>query len=131
MNGMIKEAFFKICKDAKPATSKYVSLYTRSPYYGGPEEGGWWGHDDILIAHYQCEESQAEEIYGEIMKIAAELNQEAKNNFERQCLNESKWLESRGLDDTFLPEVDGEVSYYVTIEDTPGQNEKCGTRHYE
>ena len=43
---MINEAFFNICREAKPAKSSYVSLYVNVPYYGGPEEGGWWGSDN-------------------------------------------------------------------------------------
>ena len=42
------EAFHQICKEAKPAKSHHVSLYANEPFYGGPEEGGWWGSDTVL-----------------------------------------------------------------------------------
>lgn len=42
-----------------------------------------------------------------------------------------EWLEARGLDADYLPEPDGELSYFVTIEDQPGSSESRGCRHYE
>lgn len=47
---MIRESFFQVCGDAKPSNSFYVSLYSARPFYGGPEEGGWWGRDYVLEA---------------------------------------------------------------------------------
>lgn len=39
----IREAFLKAIDDSKPVTQWWVTLWVRSPFYGGPEEGGWWG----------------------------------------------------------------------------------------
>ena len=42
-NNNISEAFFTACSEAQPAKQQVVSLYVDVPFYGGPEEGGWWG----------------------------------------------------------------------------------------
>jgi len=51
--------------------------------------------------------------------------------FGEQCLRETEWLAQRGLDDSFLPEVDGETNYSVLTEESPGSFESRGCRHYE
>jgi hypothetical protein len=129
---MINEAFFQICRDAKPAASGYVSLYMNVPYYGGPEEGGWWGSDTVLVAHHHCgNEVEAEAVKSKVEEYARELSDEAKRDFGRACLAQCEWLEARGLDSDSLPEVDGEISYFVVVEETPGQHASRGCRHYE
>jgi hypothetical protein len=129
----IREAFFAVCDKAEPASeASYVSLYVTVPYYGGPEEGGWWGSDEKLIASRKCaSEVEAQSISKQVQELADELSKEAKNNFGRQCQYECEWLEARGLDADYLPEVDGEETYWVTIESTPGKFESEGSRHYE
>jgi hypothetical protein len=47
----IREAFEQVCKEAKPAESLYVVLMEDRPYYGGPQEGGWFGHDHTIVAY--------------------------------------------------------------------------------
>ena len=44
---------------------------------------------------------------------------------------EMEWCEARGLDADYLPEPDGEVTYHVVTEDTPGEGVSRGCRHYE
>lgn len=128
----VKEAFFQVCDDAQPASSHYVSLYCNVPYYGGPEEGGWWGSDTVLVAYREFDTEIAAKIAKEgVEQLAKELNEQAKREFGEQCLRESEWLEARGLDADYLPEVDGEESYYVVIEEVPGSQSKVGCRHYE
>lgn len=128
----IKEAFFSVCADAKPAESHYLSLYVQVPYYGGPEEGGWWGSDTHLVAYQHFDTLEALEAAREAVEaLAAELNEQAKREFGQQCLREMEWLDARGLDADYLPEVDGEESYYVTTEDVPGSMTRQGCRHYE
>jgi hypothetical protein len=128
----IREAFYGVCRDAKPSESFYVSLYCRAPYYGGPEEGGWWGHDTILIA-YQCFDNKvaADAALVAVEQLAKELSEQARKEFGEQCLREMEWLEARGLDADYLPEVDGEEEYFVVFEDTPGSLSSQGCRHYE
>jgi hypothetical protein len=129
---MIEKAFFNICHNAKPAVSGYVSLYMNVPFYGGPEEGGWWGNDTVLVAYHHCgNETEAEAIKIKVEEYARELSEEARKDFERACLDQCEWLEERGLDGDFLPEVDGEVDYFVVTEEIPGQYASQGCRHYE
>lgn len=129
---MINEAFFNICREAKPAKSSYVSLYVNVPYYGGPEEGGWWGSDNVLVAYHQCgNDVEAEHVKAKVEELANEMSDDAKRSFGRACLAQCEWLEARGLDSDSLPEVDGEESYFVVVEDAPGQHVTRGCRHYE
>ena len=65
------------------------------------------------------------------MRLTEELNQEEKNRFGDHCLNTMEWLELRVLDADFLPEVDGESTYFVVVEERAGQSESRGCRHYE
>lgn len=129
---MLNEAFFQVCRDAVPAKSSYVSLYCTIPYYGGPEEGGWWGEDTVLVAHYKCNnEVEAEAIRLKVEELAKELCDDSKRAFGQQCRAQCDWLEARGLDSDFLPEVDGEERYFVAVEETPGEHNSTGCRHYE
>jgi hypothetical protein len=128
---MIENAFHAVCADAQPAKASYVSLYVTVPFYGGPEEGGWWGRDDELVAYHRCtNEVEAEAVKAEVMALAARMSKEAKDAFNRRCADETEWLEARGLEDDFLPEVDGEESYFVAVEDRPGSLAHEAERHY-
>lgn len=132
MANEIKEAFFQTCNNAEKAVQKCVSLYISVPFYGGPEEGGWWGSDTHLVAYQVCEtEAEAEEKHKAVKELADKLSKEEKDRFGDRCLQEMQWLEERGLDADFLPEVDGESSYFVTVEDNPGENSHIGSRHWE
>lgn len=127
----MKEAFFQVCRDAVPAEGSYVSLYVDSPYYGGPEEGGWWGSDTELVAYYKCASRvEADAVKAQVEKLADQLSAEAKTSFGRACHAEVEWLEARGLDADFLPEVDGENRFWVRVESTPGECVSTGSRHY-
>ena len=127
----ISEAFFRTCSDAVPARSSYVSLYVSTPYYGGPEEGGWWGSDTTLVAYRRCStDEEASAVAEEVKAVAEEMSLEAKKSFGRACLSQTAWLEARGLDDNSLPEVDGEASYFIAREEQPGSLARCGDRHY-
>lgn len=128
----IKEAFFSVCEDAKPAVSSYVSLYVVVPYYGGPEEGGWWGQDHRIVAYKHCDTPErASAVRRDVRAFAAELSDRAKREFGDRCLREMEWLDARGLDADWLPEPDGEVEYYVAEEESPGSLASTGCRHYE
>jgi hypothetical protein len=113
---MIEEAFRQICNEAKDAEGIYVALFESRPFYGGPEEGGWWGRDNILISYQKFETREAADIaVAAIQKLAYELTKEAKKSFGRQCLQEMEWLDERGLDSDYLREPDGESSYSVSV----------------
>ncbi|QGJ90014.1 hypothetical protein PBI_MARYV_141 [Mycobacterium phage MaryV] len=128
----IKDAFFSIIKDAKPAESAYfVSLYRDVPFYGGPEEGGWWGRDTELVAYHKVNtEEEARALEDDVRQLAEVLTAEAKDQFNRQCAAELEWLESRNLPEDFLREVDGEETYWVTVETIAGSHVYQGDRHY-
>lgn len=128
----IKEAFFQLIENIEKPERVFVSLYIQIPYYGGPEEGGWWGADTHLVAYTQCVcEEDAKLLLGRIEAYTDDLNKEEKKRFGQRCLEEMNWLEARGLDADYLPEVDGESSYFVVTETTLGSNEQKGPRHYE
>lgn len=127
----IQIAFDEVCKDAKPAHGFYVCLMERVSFYGGPEEGGWWGADTHIAAYqYFPTEEQARAAQEQISKLAYELEQDARKQFGEACLNEMEWLEARGLDADYLPEPDGPSEFYVIVsEGLPKESRGC--RHYE
>jgi len=128
----IRSAFKRICKEAKRAESVYVSLYVNVPYYGGPEEGGWWGSDTFLVEYQEFQtQEEAEEVVDAIKELAKELTTKAKRAFQERCRSEVEFLEERGLDDDFLPEVDGDETYFVAVEEGVGSLARRGMRHYE
>ena len=132
MSDFIKEAFFQVCDKAVPAKQYCVSLYTNVPFHGGPEEGGWWGNDCNLVAyHAYSTEAAAEAAVAQLEQQVADWNKEAKKDFGRQCQAEMDWLNERGLESSFLPEPDGEVEYFVCVEDQPGSQAYKGNRYYE
>ncbi len=127
----IKQAFEKVCDESIEYGEWYVSLVEDIPYYGGPEEGGWWGRDSIVLAFqvYPTEEL-ADQAAAGVLKLAKELEQEARKSYGEQCLRETEWLEARGLDDSFLPEPDGPSEYRVCVTGQIPKN-RMGCRHYE
>jgi hypothetical protein len=127
----LQEAFNQVCKEAKTAKCWYVSLMENRPFYDGPEEGGWWGCDTVVVAYQQFDtEEAANNAKQAVEKLAAELTEESKKDFGKQCLQEMDWLEQRGLDADFLPESDGESDFFVVVsESVPGS--RYGRRGYE
>jgi hypothetical protein len=128
----IEAAWNKHCEDAVEAKGCYLSLYEDCPYYGGPEEGGWWGSDLVLIESKWFSDIDAAEAVREIVLESAKgLDKAAKDGYHRNCASEMDWLEARGLDADFLPEPDGPSKYKVFTEDRKGELESTGSRHYE
>lgn len=127
----LEHAFHEVCNKAIKCEGCYVALMERVPFYGGPEEGGWWGTDTNVVAyqHFPSEEL-AHAAADRVRELAEKLSVEAKREYGQQCLREMEWLDARGLDADYLPEPDGEREYYVTVTDelpTPSY----GCRHYE
>lgn len=116
---MIDEAFEEIVKDPKDCGKYFVVLMERRPYYGGPEEGGWWGNDNIPVRYavYQTEE-EAEAVAEKINKLAKQLTRQAVQDWGQQCADECAWLEERNLDSDFLPETDGHSTFHVFVGDS-------------
>jgi len=128
----LSETFHRICKESKQAESHYVSLYAEEPFYGGSEEGGWWGKDIVLIEYQEFDTLEAAEAVKSTIEIlAVEISDLSKKEFGNRCLRETRWLEERGLDDDSLPQPDGETKYFVVIESFPGSRSCRGCRHYE
>ena len=95
----LSEAFYEACENAQDPEGFWVSLYQKSPYYGGPEEGGWWGEDIILVSYqYYPTKESAEAAINSVKKLAESETMRARAEYGDQCLRESEWLEERGLD---------------------------------
>lgn len=133
MSANTYSAFHAICDKAIERKGIFVSLYVVVPYYGGPEEGGWWGEDTHLEASQQFDfEEDAANALADIKKLAEQMSVTARKDFGRRCLEEIEWCEARNLDhETFLREPDGPERYFVVMESTRGSFEHQGCRHYE
>lgn len=128
----IKDAFKKLCQNASVAEPCYVCLYVRTHFYGGPEEGGWEGEDTTLVEYFRVSTREvAESLAVAIEADAAQMTADAKWRHGERCLEESEWLDARGLDDDFLSEPVSPDEYFVVVESTPGVSEQRGNRHYE
>ena len=90
----IREAFEETVKDAVQAEDSqiFLCLYAEIPFYGGPEEGGWWGADWELISHkrYPTEE-QAQAALKKVTSLATSLSQNAHRQYGEQCLRDMDW----------------------------------------
>jgi len=125
-------AFQAICKDALQVQGVFVSLYRREPYYGGPEEGGWWGEDIVLEESQRFSfEEDAQTAKERIEKLIEIMNTTAKKDWGEACRRECDWLDERGLDADFLPETNGPTRWFVRVENVRGDSESQGCRHYE
>jgi len=129
---MIADAFHEVCDQATLRAERYVTLYRKTTYYGGPEEGGWWGHDNELVATQMFPtEEQAEEAKERVEELAQKQTREAQMAHSRAMADSCDWLDQRGLDADFLPEPDGPDEYFVAVEEQPGSLTSQGPRHYE
>jgi hypothetical protein len=131
MAKFVEDAFDAVCKEAKTAEVWYVCLMVNVSYYGGPEEGGWWGNDSRVVKYQAFSSEEAAEAAEQaVEKLARELTEQDRNEYGRKCLAEMEWLDARGLDSDFLPEPDGPDEYYVIVsKGVPEDHNGC--RHYE
>ena len=128
----ILAAFNQIVESPVPCSKFYVVLWVNCPYYGGPEEGGWWGNDRIPQAFTECaSECQANALRDRIEVLAKSLSSEASRDHGRTCLSQLAYCEARGIDDSnsVYGETDGEDSYDVTVQAEP-PSARYGDRHY-
>jgi len=127
----LQDAFNQVCTEAKQAEGYYVALMERTQFYGGPEEGGWYGHDIIVHAyqHFTTEEA-ANAAKEQVEKLSQQLTLDEKRSHGEHCLRQMDWLDDRGLDADFLPEDDGPSDFYVTVTSELPTN-SYGGRHYE
>jgi len=128
----VAEAFYKENPEAEECAGWHCSLYQRVSYYGGPEEGGWWDSDTVLEATQWYPSRQlADRALRAIEVHAKKMSDDAQQKHDEQCARECDWLDARGLDADFLPEVDGADDYYATVERYAGSRTNQGVRHYE
>lgn len=129
----IVEAFYNANPDAeKDREGWHCSLYQNVSYYGGPEEGGWWDSDTVLEATQWYPTRQlAERALRVVEDVAKGLSKDAQRQHDGQCATECEWLDDRGLDADYLPEVAGADDYYATLERYAGSRTNQGLRHYE
>lgn len=128
----VLETYFKYVPDAQEPKPCYLSLYEVRPYYGGPEEGGWWGQDIILMAykHFETEE-EANLVASKIQEEVEAMIKEAEDAESEYCTRTMEWLEARGLEADYFPEPDGPSTFFVVTEESPGNSTSYGNRHYE
>lgn len=110
----------------------YVTLYCTIPFYGGPEEGGWWGQDTAAEAsqHY-ITRAEAERALRAVQDSADSMAQSAEREYGDWCIRSCEWLDVRGLDDDYLPQVAGARGYYAALEAVAGSHSHRDSRHYE
>ena len=128
----LHDDFNEAIKDAIPAISHFVSLYVDVPFYGGPEEGGWWGEDRSLVCFKEYPtEQQAEDAKVAVEKVAVDRSKEAMREWGEHCGRQVDWCEERGLEPDYLPETSGPTKYFVAVEITLGGLAYQGDRHWE
>jgi len=127
-----RKAFFQLVDNPVPCSADiFLSLYCSEPFYGGPEEGGWWGRDTRLVCYKRFPSEELSRLaLHRVEDLAKSLTAKSDRRWQERCRAECDWLESRGLDDSFLPETSGPDSYSVTVESRPGSRESTGDRHY-
>lgn len=131
MTTYLKQAFDITLPDAEEREPWYVCLMEDCPFYGGPEEGGWWSSDTFCVAAKQCHnKKQAERYAKQVKALAEDMTNDSRVQFGEHCLQTLAWLEERGLEPDFLPEPDGESQFYVTISKGIPEPE-YGRRRYE
>lgn len=126
----IQDAFNAVCDKAKNVETWHVVLMESVQFYGGPEEGGWYGTDSHVIAFQEFPSQElADAAADKVRLLAEELSQQSKKEYGDQCLRELDWLDARGLEADYLPEPDGPASYYVTVSQGIPENRR-GDRQY-
>jgi len=130
---MISQAFADICNEARVAHRVYLSLYRSDSWYGGPEEGGWWGHTTSVVAYQDFPSVEAAEAAKvRVEQLAEQLTKDAERSYGDLCLRQIAWCDARGIDDpnTVFGEVDGHADFFVQVEGELGSSEHSDDRHY-
>lgn len=130
--GFLHAAFDEVCRKAENADETFVSLYERTCEYGGPEEGGWWRHDMVLLKTAKFPtQAVAERVAAQVASRASQMSAESKRAWAERCSREVDWCDERGLDADYLPEPDGPSEFEVVIEKVAGSRAYRAPRVYE
>lgn len=125
----LREIFHAVCENAQQSEGKYLCLMARVPYYGGPEEGGWWGEDHIVESYQFCENQVIlDKILTEINELVRKENEETKTAYNRFCSDEWERDDSDGPDS--LAVLNGPSELFIEIQDNVPQS-RYGNRYYE
>ena len=125
------QAWNEIIEDSEVAQECYLCLYEQVPYYGGPEEGGWWGYLNILKEYCKCSSHEAAEMLSNKLREHCEqLNKESKIADSDDCLRHIERADRRG-EDVDDDGYEGASTYHLTIESIPGQSQNTTRSHYE
>jgi hypothetical protein len=132
MSSFFSAAFDEVCLKAENAEETFVSLYERTCEYGGPEEGGWWRHDMVLLKSAKFpSQSTAEQVALAVAVRAEQMSAEARRAWAERMGRECDWCDERSLDADYLPEPDGPSEYTVVIEKVAGSRAYRAPTVYE
>jgi hypothetical protein len=85
-----------------------------------------------LVAYTEVSNDvEAQAIADKVYDLAVQMSKDAKDRFNQYCRNSLEQAEAKGIDSDELPEVDGEETYWVTVESMPGSMVRQGTHSYE
>lgn len=95
----ISQAFDTVCTSAVQREVVYLVLYRTVEFYGGPEEGGWYGHDEFVEAYQEFPSRHAAEAARTAVEaLAARLTREAEDERNRAALRACERAYARGED---------------------------------
>jgi hypothetical protein len=132
----IRTAFYRITEvTPEPRRKFYLVLRRSEQYYGGPEEGGWWGWDHLVEAFKMfASKEEAEQAYDQVQDYIKTLNRECAearlNGLNRAYEDAVARDPAADLDGEDDNRCGLETHYSVDIEDHEPKDE-YGPQHYE
>jgi hypothetical protein len=101
----------------------YVSVYEDTQVYGGPEEGGWWVTQTILVGSIEFPTQRMAEGYLETAKQEAEEKTKENSGRAWKRLPESEG--SSMYPEGYIPKgFSDDSTYYAVVESVSGSREK-------
>ena len=133
----IIDAFHAVCTSAVTALPDaprrfFVVLWREEQFYGGPEEGGWYGWDHLVEAYQEFpNEREAEAAAKAVEEMAKKMTEESQRERNAGALAALEWCDERGIDadgpdDAFFTMGD---RFSVAVEDRMPENEYAD-RHW-
>jgi len=127
----IQQAFHSVITDAHKPSVHYVVLWKHVTSYGGPEEGGWWRHHQIVEAYHKfTTQEAAQAAHDKVVAMAEELSAQARLRHGEYCARSTEQAEAIGLEASDLPEVDGPDEYSVSVQNEHPENQ-IDNSHWE